>query len=213
MKKIISFVLLVFLTTTKVNAEEALAIDVFLDGLNSYQAEFTQRLLNESGEILETVKGKMFLSYPGKFRWSYTDPYVQTIITDSKTLWIHDDDLEQVTIRDISEAIYGTPAAIIITKNRLDEFFELSDLGGVEGANWTMLQPKKEDAEYKDIRLGFRDKDMAMMILNDNLGQTTRIDFKDGIRNDIIESSMFEFQIPEGVDVIDDRVIEAVPIQ
>ena len=212
MKKIISFVLLVF-SIMQVHAENDLAIDTFLDGLNSYQAEFTQRLLNEDGEILETVEGKMFLSYPGKFRWSYTDPYVQTIITDSKTLWIHDDDLEQVTIRDISEAIYGTPAAIIITKNRLDEFFELTDLGGLEGANWTMLKPKKEGAEYKDIRMGFRDKDMVMMILNDNLGQTTRIDFKNGIRNDIIESVMFEFNIPEGVDVIDDRNIEPVPIQ
>lgn len=212
MKKILIVFTAVLLNIQTSLAEDSFSIEVFLDGLNSYQADFTQQLLNEEGQVLETVTGNMYLSYPGKFRWNYLDPYVQTIITDSETLWIHDDDLEQVTIRDISDAIYGTPAAVIITKNRLDEFFELTDLGDFEGAKWTKLKPKKEGAEYKDIRLGFKDKEMVMMILNDNLGQTTRIDFSNPKRNDIIESTFFDFQMPEDVDVIDDRIIEPIPL-
>jgi len=46
---------------------------------------------------------------------------------------------------------------------------------------------------------------LGMMVLFDNLGQTTRIDFLNSIRNRKLESSLFTFEPPINVDVIDDR--------
>ena len=44
-----------------------------------------------------------------------------------------------------------------------------------------------------------------MMVLFDNLGQITRIDFQDPVRNKRFGGPLFTFEIPDNVDVIDDR--------
>jgi outer membrane lipoprotein-sorting protein len=43
------------------------------------------------------------------------------------------------------------------------------------------------------------------MILNDHLGQTTVIKLLDMKRNNALNIELFQFTVPEGVDVIDSR--------
>ena len=180
-------------------------LDNFLKELENFQANFRQTLVNEHGEALETSTGTVYMQNPGKFRWDYKDPYSQLIITDGQTLWLYDEDLEQVTIRDISGSIENTPAAILGGKENIDEHFIVIDLGDIEGFNWTELTPRNIDNQYNNIRLGFDGKKLGMMVLSDNLGQTTRIDFIDSKRNENIDPSLFTFEPPAGVDIIDDR--------
>ncbi|MEX0951981.1 MAG: outer-membrane lipoprotein carrier protein LolA, partial [Gammaproteobacteria bacterium] len=56
-----------------------------------------------------------------------------------------------------------------------------------------------------DVRLGFEADELGMMIMSDNLGQTTRIDFSNTQRNVELDENLFEFDAPENVDVLDDR--------
>jgi len=187
------------------NAEEVSPLDAFLDNLDTFQADFKQTLVNENGEELETVTGIVYMKTPGKFRWDYQDPYSQMIITDGSTLWLYDEDLEQVTIKDISGSIDNTPAAILSGEKNINEHFVIIDMGDIEGFNWIELTPKDIENQYSNIRLGFDKDKLGMMVLFDNLGQTTRIDFLNSIRNRKLESSLFTFEPPIDVDVIDDR--------
>ena len=90
------------------------SLESFLQGLNSLEVDFTQILMNENGRELERASGVLYLKKPGKFYWNYQHPYSQKIITNGKILWIFDEDLEQVTIKNIDNSISKTPAGIIL---------------------------------------------------------------------------------------------------
>ena len=78
--------------------------------------------------MLETTRGTVQLRRPGMFSWSYSEPYVQEIISDGKTLWVYDEDLDQVTISDASDAIEDTPALIFSGNYRLAEHYVINEL-------------------------------------------------------------------------------------
>ena len=180
-------------------------LEKFLQDLESFKADFTQTLSNEHGEVLETSSGVVYMQSPQKFRWVYQEPYSQLIITDGTTLWMYDEDLQQVTIRDVSETIDSTPAAIISGQENIDAYYIKNAMGEIEGADWIELTPRDVDSQYSSIRLGFDNGELAMMILFDNLGQVTRIDFSNISRNKRFGGPLFTFSPPDNVDVIDDR--------
>ncbi len=185
--------------------EDKNPLDHFLNKLESFQADFIQTLSNEYGVTLETSSGVVYMQNPGKFRWVYQEPYAQLIVTDSKTLWLYDEDLAQVTIRDIEESINNTPAAIISGQENIDKYYVTVDMGNIEGYNWIELTPKDIENQYNSVRLGFNDNNLGMMVMFDNLGQVTRIDFMNPVRNKRFGGPLFTFEIPQGVDVVDER--------
>ena len=177
----------------------------FLDGLQSFQSRFSQSLVDENGTELEKATGTLYLQQPGKFHWSYEVPYEQKIISDNESIWLYDVDLEQITIRAMTDSIKQTPAAVILGNENVNEHFVQIDMGVIEGYNWIELTPRDLESEYNNVRIGFNGDKLGMMILFDNLGQITRIDFSEAERNTKIDSELFNLKIPEGVDVIDDR--------
>jgi hypothetical protein len=50
---------------------------------------------------------------PGKFRWTYDKPYYQLLVGDGEKLWVHDRDLNQVTVKTLGDALASTPAALL----------------------------------------------------------------------------------------------------
>lgn len=179
----------------------------FLSDFESLESKFVQHLINENGEELEKTEGTLYLQQPGKFHWSYETPYTQKIISDGVVLWVFDEDLEQVTIREMGDAIEQTPAGIILGDKPINKHFVQLNMGVIDGFDWVELSPKNLEAQYKNIRLGFKQKNLAMMIIVDNLGQTTRIDFSEVKKNTNLSAAIFKLDIPENVDVIDERLM------
>ncbi len=192
------------LTTEAAPAADNL-LKTFLTDLDTFTAEFEQTLFNEAAEELESSAGVVTLMRPGKFHWVYTRPYSQYLISDGNQLWIYDEDLEQVSVSAISDAIEKSPASVLAGDTDLEDNYIITDLGNMDGADWVELASADPESQYNSIRLGFNGEELSGMILFDNLGQTTRILFKNGKRNDSVDVSMFDFTPPEGVDVIDNR--------
>ena len=182
-------------------------LQAFLSDFTSLEANFVQRLINENGEELEKTEGLLFLQQPGKFHWSYQIPYTQKIISDGDVLWVFDEDLEQVTIKEMGNIIEQTPAGIILGNNSLELHFVQVNMGVIDGFDWIELTPRDVEAQYNNIRLGFDQKNLGMMIIVDNLGQTTRIDFSGVKKNTELSSTLFNLEIPDNVDVIDERLM------
>jgi outer membrane lipoprotein carrier protein len=205
-KQLLICIIFIVSSTSIFAAERVDPLKVFLNEFDSLEANFTQTLLNEDGEQLEQTSGTLYLQQPTKFNWSYKKPYLQEIITNGKVLWIYDEDLEQLTIRDFdSETIEKTPAAIILGNSWPEKHFIQVALGNIEGYNWVELTPRDLEAQFKNIRIGFDLKRLGMMIIADNLGQITRIDFSNVRKNSELPTELFNFNIPDGVDVIDER--------
>ena len=199
------FFSLLLLSVSTFAAERVDPLKAFLKDFHTLKANFTQTLLNDHGEQLEKTTGVLYLEQPGKFHWTYKKPYMQQIISDGEVLWVYDEDLEQVTIRDLGNSIEQTPAGIILGQSKLEKYFIQADLGNIEGFDWIELTPRDPEAQYKNIRIGFEKNHLGMMIITDNLGQTTRIDFSNVNKNEKLAANLFSFEVPEDVDVIDER--------
>ena len=207
-KKIYNILLLLFICSNNALADDHNdPLQTFLENFNSLESNFIQQLINENGEVLEKSEGILLLQQPGKFNWTYKTPYAQKIISNGDVLWIFDEDLEQLTIRNIGNALDETPAGIILGNNDINEHFVQVGIGLIDGYDWIELTPKKTETQYKNIRIGFNDTQLGMMIIVDNLGQTTRIDFINVKKNAELQPSSFELETPADVDVIDEREV------
>ena len=175
----------------------------FMQTVHSLEANFAQTLYDENQLLLEESRGTVSLKRPGKFRWNYLEPYPQVIVADGEKVWVYDGELDQVTIRPLEEAAGNTPAMLLSSEGSLDESFSVSDLGESESLAWAALSPKDEEASFSLVKLGFAGSDLAVMVLVDNFGQTTRLRFSDVRKNQTIDPQLFNFEVPEGVDVIE----------
>lgn len=211
LKQLLLCLICTVISATVIAEERIDPLKVFLKEFETLQSDFTQTLLNEDNEQLEQTSGTLYLQQPGKFNWTYKTPYVQKIISNGEVLWIYDEDLEQLTIRGFgSEQLAQTPAAIILGNDYPERHFVQVDLGKIEDFNWIELTPRDLEAQFKNIRIGFEYKRLAMMIIADNLGQTTRIDFSNAQKNATLSEELFNFEAPEGVDVLDERQTEGI---
>ncbi len=183
------------------SAEAALAR--FLDGVTSYQANFTQVQTDERGMKMQSSSGTMALSRPGRFRWQYNAPSEQLIVTDGSKLWLYDEDLKQVTVRPAEEALQGTPAALLSQKKTLTETFTVSDEGDANGVNKLKLVPKSKDSDFQDVSLWLRNGAPLRMVFRDTLGGSTDIGFSQGKTNTRLDAGLFRFIPAKGVEVID----------
>ena len=200
------FTSVLFLLCHNLNATETdNALNKFLTDLETYSADFAQSLIDVTGEVIDTSTGKVYLGFPGKFHWRYKKPYSQYLITDSKTLWIYDEDLAQVTIKNVADELDNTPATILSGKDNIQNHFELIDKG-IENENAIVeLIPKDEENQFHNIQLSFHQDTLVSMVMFDKLGQITRIDFRNEQRNSIVDKNLFQFTPPPNVDVIDGR--------
>jgi len=174
----------------------------YLDGLETLAARFTQARYDEYGELLETAGGEARIARPGRFRWEYTEPYVQTLVTDGRTFWIHDVDLNQVTVNAVGAGGRGSPAELLGAEFAVLDRYTIARLADEDGLAWFRLTPNAPDREFQAVDLGMRDGELAAMRLQDNLGQTTRLEFSAVIRNGPIDPARFEFTPPPGVDIV-----------
>lgn len=174
----------------------------FTNQTKTAQGHFQQRIYDNSGRVTQESSGKFAFSRPGKFRWTYEQPYAQLIVGDGTRVWIYDEDLQQVTVRKLDQALGTTPAALLAGSNEALKAFELKDEGTREGLQWVLAVPREQESNFSRIRMGFSEAGLAAMELADSFGQTTVLSFDNLRRNPTLDSSMFQFTPPEGADVI-----------
>jgi outer membrane lipoprotein carrier protein len=176
-------------------------LEIALHGLSGLRAEFRQTVTDAQGQPVESASGTVSLARPGRFRWDYRVP-AQLIVSDGTTVWFHDVDLAQVTIRPAAETLAGTPAMLLAGTGDLRAEFNVAAGGEADRLVWTRLTPKSAEADFRELRVGLAGDALREMILVDRLGQTTRIDFDHVERNPHFDASTFRFTPPPGVDVV-----------
>lgn len=185
------------------NADDAPVkqLKAFLASAKSITANFKQTLINEAGDPLQTSSGNFYLQRPGKFRWDYTKPFKQQIVSTSGKVTFYDADLEQVTIKKLDESVGSTPALLLSGDVPLEDNYNIEQQGSEGSMIWVKLVPKSQDSTFKYVLIGLEKGVLSGMQLNDNFGQLTRIYFSSLKLNQPIDATLFEFHAPEGVDV------------
>ena len=193
---------LLFLFSIAANAAALERFQAYLKSTQSASANFTQKVLDKNGKLVQESHGSFVLQRPGKFRWNYAKPNPQVIVGDGERVWIHDPDLNQVTVRKLARAIGSTPAALLSGSAEIDKAFELTDAGAKDGLEWVEAKPRDKDTGFERIRLGLSAEGVEAMELVDNFGQTTQLRFSNIIRNPRVDANTFRFTPPKGADVL-----------
>jgi outer membrane lipoprotein carrier protein len=180
------------------------ALRQFLDSVQTFRAPFRQEVFDSRGRPVESSTGDVVMQRPGRFRWDYATPYVRTIVADGERLWLYEADLEQVTVRRLSAGLGDTPAALLTGQEDVLQRFTVERTYQADGLAWTALRPRSGDTDFAELRLGFRDKLLLALELDDRLGQRTRIEFESPRINTAVSADTFRFTPPTGADVIDD---------
>lgn len=179
-------------------------VEGFLQGLQSLQAQFKQTLSDRNGLIVEQASGTLAIRRPDRFRWDYREPNEQVIVADGTRIWLYDADLEQVTVRKLDGTLSATPAMLLSGQGNLQDNFTVTQTSQEGSVYWVRMQPKRDDTDFKWVRLGFDGVTLRFMQLADKLGQTTSLEFTQLERNPALDPSRFSFTVPPGADVIGD---------
>ena len=180
------------------------ALERFAEGLETFRATFDQRVIDSDGQLQDSNEGKMWLSRPSLFRWEYGGDFPEVIVADGDRVWQYDISLEQVTVRDQGSLANDSPLSILTDLSKLDEQFEVRDLGVDEGLAYVELRSVMDGAEFDRVLLGIRDQSLELMAMEDAFGLRTEIRMVDSERNPDLSSALFVFEPPEGVDVVGD---------
>lgn len=174
----------------------------FLGAADSVTACFEQVLLDEEGGVAQRSHGRLYILRPDRFRWEYEEPAGQLVVGDGKRIWLYDEDLEQVTVRPMDEAVTGSPAALLSGGGRLEDSFHIGEAYSEGGLDWVSLEPLGEPAEFSRLEVGMNGDAVAVMALTDSLGQRSVIRLTEVQKAVTLDPGLFRFQAPPGVDVI-----------
>jgi outer membrane lipoprotein carrier protein len=188
----------------------------FTTGLKGLEGRFEQHVFDPNGRQTEHSTGTVELSAPRLFRWETLKPYPQLIVADGDHIWIHDPDLEQVTVRNQSFEEQNSPLTVLIDPTELERQFVVKPAATEGGLEWLLLTPRKaEGAPFEKARLGFGVGGLVKMELFDALGQRTVMNFTGWHRNPHFAANRFRFTPPKGADVIGDiaKGAEVTPLR
>jgi len=177
----------------------------FVKDTQTARADFTQTVADKDGRVAQTASGEFLLERPGKFRWTVQKPYKQLLVGDGQRVWIFDEDLNQVIVRKIGEALGSTPAALLAGSQDVERAFTWKDLPSSGGLEWLSATPISKETTFAEIRLGFDAKGLTALELLDAFGQKSVVRFTGFERNPKLPPSSFAFTPPKGADVIGEK--------
>lgn len=191
-------------------ADESLSAAQRLTGIlehtETLTAEVEQLTLDQQGREVQESHGTLKMHKPDRFYWHATSPWEELLVTDGESLWIHEPDLNQVTIETFNAATTHTPLMLLSADaETLAADFEVSITETEDDFIRFRLLPRQPEALFEELYLSFRDRYLSGMQFSNSLGQRTSVSFSDVVINPALEPSVFSFDIPEDVEVIDAR--------
>ncbi len=174
----------------------------FVRDVKSGRASFAQTVSSADGAKKRSSSGVFEFARPNRFRFAYAKPFEQLIVSDGNKVWIHDLDLNQVSVRKLGAALGATPAALLAGAS-LDTEFELAAQPSKDGLDWVMATPRQKDGAFQSMRIGFRGKELAAVEILDSFGQRSLLHFTQYAANVALPDASFRFVPPAGADVIE----------
>jgi outer membrane lipoprotein carrier protein len=189
-------------TAVSAHADALDTLREFVRDVKSGRAAFTQTVSSADGVKQRSSAGSFEFARPNRFRFSYAKPFEQLIVSDGQKVWIYDADLNQVTVRKLSQALGATPAALLAGAS-LEKEFELSAQPSKDGLDWVLAMPRQKDGAFQSMRVGFRGKELAAVEILDSFGQRSVLQFSQYAANVALPEQSFRFVPPAGADVIE----------
>lgn len=174
----------------------------FVRDTRTGRASFTQTVTPPDGSRAKTSSGSFEFARPDRFRFDYAKPYPQAIVADGHKVWMHDPDLNQVTVRKLDQALGATPAALL-AGNSLERDFELRAQPARDGLEWARATPRLQDGGFQWMAVGFRGAQLVAVEILDRFGQRTLLKLDALAPNVTLAPDRFRFVPPPGADILE----------
>ena len=188
-------------------------VNDFVANVITLEGRFEQSLIDAEGIVVERSSGTLEIERPGRFRWSYSEPYEQWLVADGLNIWSYDVDLAQVTVKPQAKALANTPALLLGGSEDALSQFSFDGSMVEKGTTWVRMIPVDTRSGFERMELGFMSGQLSRMVFYDNLEQTTLVALYDVTTNEPIDSERFAFQVPDEADLVGTPVAaeEATP--
>lgn len=196
-------VLLLLLTAGSVCAADVQIerLERVLAGLDQLDVTFEQYVHGVEGELVEFATGRFIMQRP-KFRWVVDDPYPQIIVSDGELLKVFDPDLEQVTERELAQALEGTPLGILNRPDgRLQDEFQLLSHDQRGKVEYFMLAPLKPHTKAQRVEIWLEAQSLKRLDVLDEFGGRLRLEFKSAAKS-AQPVEPFVLKVPPGTEVL-----------
>ena len=176
--------------------------------VNTMSATVQQLIVESDGALLEESSIQMHVMRPGGFYWETLEPFPELVVTNGDVLWNYQPDLEQVVIENWDSS-RAEPAAELLSgrTDSLAEEYEIhieKDIG--EDMAVFQLLPLDQNSLYRRIKISFDNTALLSIHLDGKNGQKTLWQFNQPQINQQLAPDLFNFQIPPGIDIVDNRV-------
>lgn len=221
--KVFTLPLIVALFPAITFADQKFIVDYFKN-FQTLEANFTQEIITKdrsdttSGHLIiekspigitknddekPSVKGRSSASKNPKFIFDYKEPYQQILVSNGQRFWFYDVDLMQVIIKPLKEVVNNPVLKILLSDKAISESFEIKT---VRDKREYLLTPKASDGEMEitDIQVIFANRKIYSFKVEDVTGQEISFVMKSVVENRAVDASVFDFNIPKDVDVIDE---------
>lgn len=170
--------------------------------LTSLSGSFTQEVRDKNGRVSRQSAGTFAIARPGKFRFTYEKPYRQTIVSDGVTVWLHDEDLNQVTTKKLTDSLSEQPLTLLLDPAAAEKSFELKTLDSRGTIGYVEAKPRKADASVDELRIAMVASQPAELTWRDALQNTNAIRFTTLTKNGKLAADAFAFVPPKGADIL-----------
>lgn len=180
-------------------------LDVLLRGISTLSADVVQLIVESDGGVLEESEIRMLLKKPDGFYWETLLPFPELIVTDGRTLWNYQPDLEQVVIEDWDSSRSELAAQLLsgnIDSLSTDYTIEAITAADSEHQEFELI-PREPDNVYRRITINFMNDELESIYLNSSSGQQTVWQFENVIRNQAIADASFTFIPPDNIEIIE----------
>jgi outer membrane lipoprotein carrier protein len=170
---------------------------------NSFSAKFSEEIATV-GAPKRKRQGTVSFRKPGRMRWEFEAPEVQTIVSDGETLYNYDPDLNQVVETPLKQALKSSSAtSFLLGMGNINRDFKAAfAIPAKPGGPIDLILDAKTGGYKIEVGLDPKTYNLITLTLIDQLGDTTRIDFSDIHDNVELAESIFAFKAPAGADVV-----------
>ncbi len=181
-------------------------VENFYRQVISLSGTFSQEVYWRRGYEVEASGGKFWFCKPDLLRWEYRYPERLLIVSDGKKVYFYSEEDREVLVFPPEKAFSRLVLGLLSGRIEFSRRFKLlSGFPGEEGFYFLELKPRKEESVSRiKLKVRSRNGEIREIWYWDPLGNLTHLALEKIKINPKIDKQKFSFQIPEGVEIIEE---------
>ncbi len=188
-----------FVLCAETDAKQQLKVKLAL--LATYQANFTQTVVDIENTLLQEAAGRIVLRQPNNLYWELFEPNENVLLADGANIWNIDPFLEQVVVYGANAALENNPLILLTNPDSTQwQKFDVSRLD-----SQFIIKPRELNGGIESLRLVFNGDTLIEIESQDGQQQKSLLLFSEIEQNHSLPADTFRFVMPEGYELDDQR--------